>query len=82
MRAKVALLHDASAASGGLDSSDTLLEAEAIAAVLYALGYEPCRLPVDLDLGALERSLGDLRPQVVFNLVESLAGRGQLIGVA
>jgi D-alanine-D-alanine ligase len=80
MRASVALLHDASAAAGAPDASDTLREAEAIAAALLALGYEPRLVAVGLDLGALERQLAEIEPRVAFNLVESLAGRGELIG--
>jgi D-alanine-D-alanine ligase len=80
MRASVAILHDASAAEGAPDSSDTLLEAAAIAAALVELGYEPVTVPVGLDLGALDKLLRAHPPAVVFNLVESLAGRGELIG--
>jgi D-alanine-D-alanine ligase len=80
MRASVAILYDASAALGRPDSSDTLVEARAIAAALGELGYDSFELPVTLDLGALERALGERRPAVAFNLVESLAGRGQLLG--
>lgn len=80
MRARVAILHDASAAEGRLDSSDTLLEAQAIAAALAQLGYDTDTVPVGLDLGALDHALREHPPRVVFNLVESLAGRGQLIG--
>ena len=38
-------------------------------------------LPVGLDLGALERALRELAPHAVFNLVESLEGRGRLLHV-
>src|SRR5690606_32084953 len=81
MRASVAILYDASAAEGRPDSSDTLLEAQAVAAALAELGYETFTVPVGLDLGALERALRERSPAVAFNLVESLAGRGELIGV-
>ena len=76
---RVLLLHDAHAAEGRVDASDVLVEAEAIAAALRTLGHVPEIVPVDLDLGALERRLGESPAAVVFNLVESLAGRGQLI---
>ncbi len=82
MRPKVALLHDAAAAAGRPDSSDTLVEAQAIAAACATLGYDTTTLPVGLDLGALERELRALAPAVVFNLIESLEGRGQLLHVA
>jgi D-alanine-D-alanine ligase len=81
MRPKIALLHDAAAAAGRPDSSDTLIEAQAIAAACATLGYETTILPVGLDLGALERTLRTLAPSVVFNLIESLEGRAQLLHV-
>jgi D-alanine-D-alanine ligase len=81
MRLKVVLVHDAAAAAGGPDSSDTLLEAEAIAAALARLGYETAIVPVGLDLGAFERRLRDLAPRTIVNLVESLENRGRLVHV-
>ncbi len=81
MPPSVVLLHDAAAAAGRPDASDTLLEAQAIAAALERLGYATMTLPVGLDLGALERALHELAPHAVFNLVESLEGRGQLLPV-
>jgi D-alanine-D-alanine ligase len=81
MPLEIALLHDAQAAAGRPDASDTLLEAEAIAAALRALGYETTTTPVGLDLGALERTLRSREPHAVVNLVESLEGRGRLVQV-
>ncbi len=81
MPSSIVLLHDAAAAAGRPDSSDTLLEAQAIAAALQRLGYGTTTVPVGLDLGALQRSLQASAPQAVFNLVESLDGRGQLLAV-
>src|SRR5688572_24344840 len=79
MLPRIVLLHDVAAATGRPDSSDTLLEAQAIAAALAKLGYETATLPVGLDLGTVERRLSDLAPHAVFNLVESLEGRGRLL---
>jgi D-alanine-D-alanine ligase len=76
-----AILHDRHAALGPPDQSDTLIEAHAIAAVLGEIGFETSIVPVGLDLAALERTLADLDPRVVVNLVESLEGRGRLIHV-
>src|SRR5688572_114248 len=81
MPPRIVLLHDAQAAEGRIDSSDTLLEARAIATELAALGYSTITLPVGLDVGALLRALEQLEPYAVVNLVESLEGRGQLVHV-
>ena len=77
MRPRIALLHDAQAAEGRTDSSDTLAGGRAIAA-RWQLGYETTTVPVGLDLAALERALHALEPAAIVNLVESLDGRGQL----
>src|SRR5688572_3957715 len=81
MPPSIVLLHDAAAAAGRPDSSDTLFEAQAIAAALGRLGYATTTLPVGLDLGVLEHALHELAPHAVFNLVESLEGRGRLLPV-
>jgi D-alanine-D-alanine ligase len=81
MPLSVALLYDVDAETGRPDSSDTLVEAQAIAGALRTLGYESTALPVGLDLRALERRLRELQPHAVVNLVESLEGRGELVHV-
>jgi D-alanine-D-alanine ligase len=74
-----AIVHDVHAAGGPPDQSDTLVEAQAVAAALRELGFEPEVVPTGLDLARLERTLGKLAPAVVVNLVESLEGRGRLL---
>lgn len=81
MRPKVAIVYDANAEVGRPDSSDTLVEARAIAEALGTLGFDAVPLTVGLDLAAFERKLRELAPQAVFNVVESLDGRGQLVHV-
>ena len=81
MRRRVVLLHDAHAETGRVDSSDTLIEAQAIAKTLAELGYVTTTVPVGLDIGALQRALEKLEPHAAVNLVESLEGRGQLVHV-
>ena len=78
---RIVLLHDAADAAGRPDSSDTLLEAQAIAAALATLGYETVTLSVGLDLAALKRSLRELAPHAAFNLVESIEGQGRLLNL-
>jgi D-alanine-D-alanine ligase len=75
------LLHDGAAATGGPDARDTLIELRHVGAALEQHGYHIVALPVDLDLGRLARELRELGPAVVFNLVESIDGRGELIAV-
>jgi D-alanine-D-alanine ligase len=75
------LLHDAAVVAGRPDALDTLDEARHITAALGRLGYRVRTVPVDLDLGRLERELSALEADLVINLVESIGGRGQLIAV-
>jgi D-alanine-D-alanine ligase len=79
MPARIVLLHDAAAAAGRPDASDTLIEAQAIAAALERQGHETVTVPVGLDLEALQLRLSELAPHAVFNLVESLDGSGRLL---
>lgn len=78
-RPRVLLLHDEYACESRIDTSDVLAEAAHLAAALDALGYEPVIQAVGLDLAALADTIASAAPVAVFNLVESLAGRAQLI---
>jgi D-alanine-D-alanine ligase len=73
------VLHGEVAPEAPPDEQDVLAEVDAVCAALVRLGYEPVPLALDLDLSAAARALSDLRPALVFNLVESVGGRGQLI---
>jgi D-alanine-D-alanine ligase len=81
MPAPILLLHDAYASQGRVDVSDVLIESAALATALETLGFTTATVPVGLDLAALERTLAAHAPHAVINLVESLGGRGLLIGV-
>ena len=79
---KVAILHGAVAPDAAPDEQDVLVEVETVGAALAALGYRPVPLPLGLDLAAAGRRLARLKPDFVFNLVESLEGQGRLIHLA
>jgi D-alanine-D-alanine ligase len=81
MLGKVVVLHDAAAVDGEADAADVLAEAAHVSQGLESLGYAPEIVPVSLDLDALQSTLRSLKPRLAFNLVESLAGRGDLIHV-
>jgi D-alanine-D-alanine ligase len=76
---RVAILHEAIDDQSTSDARDALVQAEAVERALARLGHEGIREPCGLDLERLRQRLLDIRPDVVFNLVESLAGRGSLI---
>jgi D-alanine-D-alanine ligase-like ATP-grasp enzyme/GNAT superfamily N-acetyltransferase len=71
----VLILHERIPPDAPPHALDTLVQAEAVSAALRSRGHEVYTFPVTLDLGALDRQLDADRPDVVFNLVESLGGR-------
>jgi len=81
-RGKVAILHGAVALDAAPDEQDVLVEVETVGSALAGLGYQPLPLPLGLDLAAAGRRLARLKPDFVFNLVESLRGEGRLIHLA
>ena len=76
---RVLILHDRVTAVDGPDDRDVLDQAAAVAGALTTLGHTVDRLDCDLDLAALATELRQRQPELVFNLVESLAGSGRLI---
>ena len=78
---RVTIVHNAVADEAAPDERDVLIQAEAVQAALRALGHEAGMLPCTLDLSEVKRRLSDLRPDLVFNIVESLDGKGRLIHV-
>jgi D-alanine-D-alanine ligase len=79
---RVAILHGAVAEDASEDERDVLVETEAIAAALSRLDHEPCPLTFDLDVRESIARLRSTAPDLVFNLVESVEGRGSLIHLA
>jgi D-alanine-D-alanine ligase len=75
---RCAIVHGVVAHAPSPDEADTLRQADEIGAALAALGYAVEVVPVGLDLGVLA-ALARSRPEVVFNLVEALDGKGSLV---
>ncbi|MCB1807899.1 MAG: D-alanine--D-alanine ligase [Candidatus Competibacteraceae bacterium] len=78
----VVILYGAVPANAPADEQDVLVEVATVEQALISLGYPVQRLALTLDLAAARRQLLELRPRLVFNLVESLAGSGQYIHCA
>lgn len=79
---KVLILHSDVAPDAGEDELDCLRQADTIAGALRKLGYTPVLMPFVLDLEKNISALKSVDPYVVFNLVETLGGKGSLIHVA
>jgi D-alanine-D-alanine ligase len=79
---KIVILHTDLTLDAGEDELDCLRQADTVAEALLTLGHEPALMPFVLDLGKNIEALRSANPYVVFNLVETLGGRGSLIHVA
>ncbi len=79
---KIAILHGEVGKGASPDEQDVLAEVAFVSAGLARLGHEPLAVPVSLNLEKSIQTLVKLRPALVFNLVESLAGKGSLIHLA
>jgi D-alanine-D-alanine ligase len=76
---RVTILHNFVPPDAPPEDQDTLVEVAAVSQALIRLGHEPTTLACSLDLAAMRDELARLRPDVVFNLVESLAGSDSLV---
>jgi len=76
---KIAVTHGEVGAGAGRDEQDALTQVSFVSRGLAALGHEPVALPISLNLAAAAQTLASLRPAMVFNLVETIAGKGNLI---
>jgi len=77
----VLILHDAVTESSRPDEIDALHQAELVAGALKALGHETSVRGVGLDLEDLSNRWLNPSTDLVFNLVESLAGHGRLLHI-
>jgi D-alanine-D-alanine ligase len=76
---RVVLLHNEVSRTPSLDEQDVLVQADVVGRALGRLGHEPIRVPCSLDLSTVRLRLLQIRPDVVFNLVESLGGSDWLM---
>ncbi|MCU0563934.1 MAG: D-alanine--D-alanine ligase [Desulfobacterales bacterium] len=76
---RIAILHNAVSGADAPDEQDVLVQVAAVAEALGRLGHDARPLACTLDLAALRARLVADRPDLAFNLVESLDGTGRLI---
>lgn len=79
---KITILHNAVADSDSADQRDVLVQVAAVEQALQSLGHQTRRLAATLNLELVEEALTSDRPDLVFNLVESLAGSDRLAHLA
>lgn len=78
---KVAILFNEPRAGAAADEADVLVQVESVARALAAWGHSIERIACGLDLGSLAARLASSPPDLVFNLVEGLAGHDRLSSV-
>ena len=79
---RVLLLHSDVPADAPPDELDTLVTVEAVAAALAELGHSVTQAAFTPNPSAIDGALADSGADVVFNLVESVFGQGNLAGCA
>lgn len=76
---KAVLLHGQVLEGAGWDEQDVFIQAAAVSQALSDLGYEPVIMPLSLNIAETVDALLSLEPAFVFNLVEAINGKGNLI---
>jgi D-alanine-D-alanine ligase len=79
---KIVILHNAVADSDSPSDRDVLVQAAAVEAALASLGHATRRQPCTLNFELVEEALSTDRPDIAFNLVESLGGSDRLAHLA
>lgn len=79
---KIAIFYGKPTEGSGKDEQDTLVQAETIAETLQILGHAPIHIPLSFNLQEAFDAFTQHAPDLVFNLVESIATHGRLIHVA
>jgi D-alanine-D-alanine ligase len=73
------VLHETISDAARPDEIDTLVQVEQVSRVLRKLGWRISRLETGLDLASTLATIRRVGPGCVFNLVESLGGRGSML---
>ncbi len=79
---KVAVLYQESGEDATVEDRDVLVQRDAVTAALRRTGHQAYCLGCTLDLAAAKQQLLAARPDVVFNLVESLGGTDRMMAAA
>lgn len=76
---RIVILHNDVSATASASDRDVLVQRDAVAVALAELGHQPTSLACSLKLDDLAAALREERSDLVFNLVESLAGTDRLM---
>ena len=76
---RVAIVHNAVEDADAPDQRDVLIQAEAVRDALLDLNHQVATIACSLDLSEVRYHIEKFAPEIIFNLVEDLAGHGRLI---
>ena len=76
---RVAIVHNRVTAQDSPDARDVLIQVDTVSRALVSLGHETAILSCSLNLDEMRLKLFEIKPDLVFNLVEELEGHGRLI---
>lgn len=79
---KIVILHDELSPDARPDELDTMVQVNCVAHTLRELGHDCSRQGFGMNLGRTADLLREVRPDCVFNLVESVGGQGRLVYLA
>lgn len=79
MGTKVIVLTSSFASKTRKDQQDNLVQVRMVVDILTSLGFEVSIVSATLDMESLSRQLDMLKPDLVFNLVEEVQGKGAFI---
>jgi D-alanine-D-alanine ligase len=76
---RVVVLHNAVSQQDAIEDRDVLVQVNVVLEALKCLGHDRFVVACTLDLDSMKNKLSQLRPDVIFNLVETLLGDDSLI---
>lgn len=76
---KVLILYSEVFADSKTDELDVLEQVDVVRDALMEKGYKVLQMPVSLDLDGLKKKLENIKPDVIFNLVETIQKTGELL---
>jgi D-alanine-D-alanine ligase len=79
---RVVVLYNEPSQDAAVDARDVLVQVQAVGHSLRALDHQPVEVAATLDLAAVKGRLEEHKPDLVFNLVESLGGTDRMMVLA
>jgi D-alanine-D-alanine ligase len=79
---RIAVLYGNLSENTSIDEQDGLIQVESVSQALSELNHDPVPVSFSLDIKETLGKITEINPALVFNLVESIDGRGRLIHLA